>query len=512
MCGAAGTVGVGRLGFWSPFYFCLLAARRFAVALVHQAVVAADAVLGVHHRVARAQLREVAQHALDRGLAGAVAALARPRGAGIELGFGDDGDAFAIQDEAVQQRPDGKAEAGRGRQEPGEAGAGLGMQSVLGEVLDQGLAAAGGLREQQRAHRGARDERLQPMQRVARAALDGDLGQGLRRDAVPRFAWPGGLEVGAGERARRDEERLGGEEQLAGREHGPRPVAAQELVARLRVAPEVGERLVHVPVQGERRLRGQVVEQGRRPVEEQRQVVFDAGRRDAVAHVPVHGALGGVALEGVAEPGPEAGAARLVHREFARRQQPHLAHLVDCALRVDVEGADRVDQVVLEVDAVGQRAAHRIQVDQPAANAVLARGDDLRDVLVSAQGQLRAQCVYLQLPALLEEERVGGEVGGRGEAVQRGGCRDDEHVEFAALQLVQRRQALGDEVAVRGEPVVGERFPVREQRHLERRREPRDLLAQPLGVARLRAQHGDRPRAGRKPGERERVARAVQLG
>ena len=482
----------------------------FAEVEVDQAAVAADAVLQMHHRVARAKFGEVAQHALDRGLARAVAAFAGAGRARVQLRLGDDGEAFAIEHEAVQQRSHREAERSAGGEEFGVARGGLGLQCVLGQILRERFAASGGLGDEQRASDAAGQERLQPVQRIGGAALDGHLGHGCDRDAGLRRVLFGALDVHACKRARRDEEGLGAEEQLARRHERPRAVAKQELVARLRVAPEIGERGVHVVMHHQRGFGGQIIEQRRGGVEKERQVVLDAGRRDAVAHVLVYGALGGVALEGLAKTRAEAGAAGIVHWKLARRQQAHVVHLVDGALRIDVESADRVDDVVLEVDAVGQRAAHREQIDQAAAHAVLARRDDLGQMLVAGQRELRAQFVDIELAALLEKERIGREVVGGREAVERGRRRHDDDVELAALQLVERRHALGDQVVVRREAVVGQRFPVGKQRHLEIRREPGDLLAQPLRVGRLRAQHRDRARAGRQPGERERVARAVQ--
>ena len=60
----------------------------FAQVEVGEAQIAADAVLGVDHRVADAQLRQVAHHALDRSRARLCAPAGAHR-AGIELGLGD---------------------------------------------------------------------------------------------------------------------------------------------------------------------------------------------------------------------------------------------------------------------------------------------------------------------------------------------------------------------------------------------------------------------------------------
>jgi hypothetical protein len=94
----------------------------------------------------------------------------------------------------------------------------------------------------------------------------------------------------------------------------------------------------------------------------------------------------------------------LVHRELAARQQAHLGHGVEAALAVGVEGADRVDLVVEQVDPVGLRRAHREQVDQPAAHRVFAGADHLRHVLVAGQGELRLQRRLVQLCPCLKSK------------------------------------------------------------------------------------------------------------
>ena len=78
----------------------------FAKIKVEQALVAAYAVLGVHHRIADLELGQVAQHVLDRALARLVAQAARARGAGVELGLGDDAPALGLDRKAVEQRAD----------------------------------------------------------------------------------------------------------------------------------------------------------------------------------------------------------------------------------------------------------------------------------------------------------------------------------------------------------------------------------------------------------------------
>ena len=102
-------------------------------------------------------------------------------------------------------------------------------------------------------------------------------------------------------------------------------------------------------------------------------------------------------------------ARRLVHRELAAGQQAHLGHRVQAALGVGIEGADRIDLVVEQVDAVGHRRAHREQVDQAAAHRVLAGRHDLAHVAVAGQRELRLQRRLVELLLVLEVEGVAGQ-------------------------------------------------------------------------------------------------------
>ena len=168
-------------------------------------------------------------------------------------------------------------------------------------------------------------------------------------------------------------------------------------------------------------------------LEKERQVVFDAGGRDAVAHVLVEPRARRIAFEARAEIAAEHRLPVFVERKFARRQQPHFVDFVNAALGIDVEAADRFDLVVEEIDPVRQRAAHRKQVDESAAEAVFARRQHLGYVRVAGDRQLFAQFVGGKLFALLEEERACGEVFDGGEAVQRGRHRHDRDVEACCV-------------------------------------------------------------------------------
>jgi len=141
-------------------------------------------------------------------------------------------------------------------------------------------------------------------------------------------------------------------------------------------------------MQTQRGVLWQVVEQRRGLVEEQRQVIFDARRGDALAHILVDARPGWVTLEAVAEVLAESGLPFLVHRELARGQQADFRHGIQRALRVHVEAGNGLDLVVEQVDAVRQHAAHREQVDDAAAHAVFAGGEHLLHMVVACKSEL----------------------------------------------------------------------------------------------------------------------------
>ena len=301
-------------------------------------------------------------------------------------------------------------------------------------------------------------------------------------------------------------------EQLVWREQRPRAIAAQQPVPRVGVFPEAPERPRHVAVQADQRLEGQVLGQRRGGIEKQRQVILDAGRHDAVRHVLVQRRLRRVAFEDFAEASAKAGASGLVLRKLARWKQPHPRHRIDGALAVDIERADRFDLVVEQVDAVGQGASHRKQVDQPAAYAEFAGRNDLRDMLIAGQRELRAQAIDIERFALLDEKRESREIGRRREAVKRSRRRDDHHIAIAARHAVERRQSLRHQILMRRKMIVGQRLPVGQDGDLQRRSEPRDLGSQPLRGKRIGADDGQQLPAlrgiGRRLRKRQRVGRA----
>ena len=133
-------------------------------------------------------------------------------------------------------------------------------------------------------------------------------------------------------------------------------------------------------------------------------------------------------------------------------------------------------------------------------------------MLIAGGGELRLEALEIERFGRAQEEGVRGDVGRRAHAHERGRRRYDRDIEVAALDAIQRRQALGDEIVVRRELVVGQRLPVGQETDSELRREPRDLIEQALRIERGRGDHRDRMLFLREARERERVSRTGEPG
>jgi hypothetical protein len=458
-------------------------------------------------------------------------------------------------EEALAERRGGDGDLAGAGFELGERGDARRLDAVVAQHVQQRLAPALGVGHEQHAVGRLLQVTAQARERLRGTAVDGDIGQRPRPGGVrgrrvggrrARLRRAGGPQRQRGESARRLEELLGREEDVLRRQDRALRVVLQEAVALARVRPEALQGLVDGAMQDDGRRGGHVVEDRGRRVEEQRQVVLDAAAGDAVLHVLVQPHPGRVALQAFAPALAEGLAGGLVEREFAAREQAHLGHGVEAALRVRVEGADGVDLVVEQVDAVRHGRAHRKQIDQAAAHGVLARRDDRAHVGVAGQRELRAQRRLVEPRLLAEVEGRGREEGGRRQAGERRarGQQDDVDAVVAfsaggrlrrvgrglrasgrrragvaaaqalalAMQAPQRGQALGDEILVRGELVPGQRLPVGEYGDAQVRREEGQLVGQALRVGGLGADD-ERQLPGRGAGrgevrDQQRIGRA----
>ncbi len=210
---------------------------------------------------------------------------------------------------------------------------------------------------------------------------------------------------------------------------------------------------------------GQVVEQGRGFFEEQRQVVLDAGGDDAAGQVLEDRAAAEVDIETLTETRLEAGHLFLLHGELARRQQADRVDLVDRALGFRVEGAQGLDLVIEQVDAIRQLATHREQVDQRATHGELTMLVDR--VYAAVAGGLKARAHLLDVNGLahVEHQAAAQQEARGGQAVQGGGDRHHQNAVAQFGQPVEAGDTLGNDVLVRREQVVGQGFPIRERQY-----------------------------------------------
>ncbi|MNO97438.1 hypothetical protein D3C76_891470 [compost metagenome] len=282
------------------------------------------------------------------------------------------------------------------------------------------------------------------------------------------------------------------QEQLGRRQQRPAEVAAAVFITPAHVVPEVFGGLFHAGQREHLGVGRQVVEQGRGFFEEQRQVVLDTGGDDAAGQVLEDCTAAEVDVEALAKACLEAGHFFLLHREFACRQQAHRIHLVDRALGLGVEGAQRLDLVIEQVDAVGQLAAHREQVDQRAAHGELAMLVDGVDAAIATGLQAQAHLLHVDGLAHVQHQAAAQQEAGRRQAVQGGGDRHHEDAVAQLRQAVQAGDALGDDVLVRREQVVGQGFPIGERQHGQVRGKEAQLLLQTVGgLAVGRQQQGE---------------------
>ena len=132
-------------------------------------------------------------------------------------------------------------------------------------------------------------------------------------------------------------------------------------------------RFAHAGQHGDAQLVAHMIKERRGLVEEQRQVLLEPRRGNALDGVVVENALARVDIEQRLEALAEAGDGATRQRVFMCGQNLDRLDLVATALGVRVEGTQGVDLVIEQVDAQRLLAAHGEQVDQCAAQSVFAR-------------------------------------------------------------------------------------------------------------------------------------------
>ncbi|MNF51671.1 hypothetical protein D3C84_329950 [compost metagenome] len=415
-----------------------------------QAQVAADAMVDVHHGRAFAQFGEVLDHVVA-GVAAAFAAAALHHALAEQRTLGDQRKARVIQQQAFVQRGDGDGQALGAGDERRPALDFLRTQLEAGEHFQQHLAAPGGLGAEQHAAGEFVEETTQGRQRLGGLGLDRQVGQGAGGEALAADA---GVDVVlAQHQARRalesGEAILDRQEQFGGRHQRALGVDAALLIAVAHVVPELVGGLLDAR-QGEHLgVLGQVVEEGGAFLEEQRQVVLDAGRRDAAGEVLIDGAAAEVDIETLAEAPAEVGDGLLVQRELAGWQQADRFDLVHRALGFRVEGAQGLDLVIEQVDPVGQVAAHGEEIDQGAPHGELAVFVDRIHATIAGGFQTQAHLLHVELLADVQHQAGAEQEAGRRQAVEGGGDGHDQHAALDRGQPIKGVDALGNDVLVR---------------------------------------------------------------
>ncbi len=361
-----------------------------------QPQIAADAVGVVHHRRAFTQLREVA-HGQLVVIGGARLAAALTYHFAVELGLGDDHQPLvAVAVIAGQgifclraghpgtmcQATDGQADGGWAVHEVLEAceviqAAQPEAAQQRGELLLYDFAAALGLGDEQHtlgmfAVQALLEEAGQGLGRVGAARIDGQARQRLMAE------FDG---VGIGLTYQLDTlVLLDQAQQLIDRHEG----AVRWQQRACRVDAQIGVAggdgvpvalgcLAHAGQHGDAQLVAHMIKERRGLVEEQRQVLLEPRRGNALDGVVVENALARVDIEQRLEALAEAGDGATRQRVFMCGQNLDRLDLVATALGVRVEGTQGVDLVIEQVDAQRLLAAHGEQVDQCAAQGVFAR-------------------------------------------------------------------------------------------------------------------------------------------
>ena len=292
-------------------------------------------------------------------------------------------------------------------------------------------------------------------------------------------------------------------------------------------AHDLLERVERAVDDDEQRVGAQIIEQRRRRLEEQRQVVLDAGRQLRVGDRAVDGAASRLDGKMLAKALAKELDRGFVERELASGQNLDLVGLARRTLRLCVERAQGFDLVVEQIDADGRRAAGREDVEHSAAHRELAGLGDLLDAQVAVLAQAFRHLGRVESVACGEIQRARHDELRRRQPLEQRAGLEYQRLGLAAREPIQRQQPIREQVLRRRDRLVGQRLVVgeapqaapAEERHLALdpvcfRRRRRDDADGALRDARpLRPRRGSRPRRAALPrcgaGPRRSAARAL---
>ncbi len=176
-----------------------------------------------------------------------------------------------------------------------------------------------------------------------------------------------------------------------------------------------------------------------------------------------------------------------------RRQQIDGVNRFQRALAVRIEQAQAVNFVIKEVDTIGLIAAHWEQIQQRAARGVLAVLHHLIDMAIASLLQLITQRIAREFLPLLHHQRMSMQEAVRTDALHQRVDRHNQHAARQIGQLIKGGKTGRDNVLMRREAVVRQRFPVGEigDRQIG---ELANLLLQTQGRLHIRRNHQHRTR------------------
>ena len=137
---------------------------------------------------------------------------------------------------------------------------------------------------------------------------------------------------------------------------------------------------VHVSREEKPGVLSHVIKNRCRLIKEKRQIVFAPRARDVVRDVLIDRRPGAGLREGGLPVFAEREGARLIDRELAPGEDTDAFRVPRRMLRVFVKHPDRFDLVIEESDPVGVRSAHRVDIDDFAADTEFARAHRLGNV------------------------------------------------------------------------------------------------------------------------------------
>ena len=312
---------------------------------------------------------------------------------------------------------------------------------------------------------------------------------------------------------------VGGEIQVLGFHQGATEVAAVAFEAVLNLGPVLRQGFVkrsgHQDLSVVGKIRG---ESGRLGVK-QRQVGFDAARHDPLADFAVDAAAGRIAGEVLAIAAPKALDPFAIGWELAGGQQVDGVHLVEAALGLRVEGADRFDLFVEQIDAIGLAGPHREQVDERAPHRKLSLSLDFRYCGIACGDQAFPEGGQGQPVAALEVEAPSSQPRQGREPLQPAVGRHQQQGRGPVKQGGQGRQALRQHLLMWRERVVGEDLGIGQVNQGQAlRQKEAQLPLEPIGLLFVGGdQHGHAgvgkgvvggSESGQQDGHRQRVTRA----